>query len=86
MTAASYPLVIVGAGLAGWTVAREFRKLDATSPIVLVTSDSGDFYAKPTLSNAYAQNRTPEQLVTTHAQKWLKRYKWNCTRTPKSFG
>ena len=69
MIATSHPLVIVGAGLAGWTVARECRKLDATRSIVLVTSDSGDFYAKPTLSNAYAQKRTPEQLVTTPAQK-----------------
>ena len=32
------PLVIVGAGLAGWTTAREFRKLDTTTPIVLVLS------------------------------------------------
>lgn len=69
MIATSHPLVIVGAGLAGWTVAREFRKLDASRPIVMVTLDNGDFYAKPTLSNAYAQKRTPEQLVTTPAQK-----------------
>jgi len=61
--------VIVGAGLAGWTTAREFRKLDASTPIVLVTSDSGDFYAKPTLSNACAQKRSAEQLVTTPAAK-----------------
>ena len=62
-------LVIVGAGLAGWTTAREFRKLDTSTPIVLVTSDSGDFYAKPTLSNACAQKRSAEQLVTTPAAK-----------------
>ena len=62
-------LVIVGAGLAGWTTAREFRKLDANAPIVLVTADSGDFYAKPTLSNACAQKRSAEQLVTTPAAK-----------------
>ena len=69
MSATSHPLVIVGAGLAGWTVAREFRKLDATRAIVMVTLDNGDFYAKPTLSNAYAQKRTPDQLVTTAAAK-----------------
>ncbi len=63
------PLLIIGAGLAGWTTVREFRKLDATSPVVLVTADSGDFYAKPTLSNAYAQKRTPTQLVSTPAGK-----------------
>lgn len=62
-------LVIVGAGLAGWTTAREFRKLDTSTPIVLLTSDSGDFYAKPTLSNACAQKRSAEQLVTTPAAK-----------------
>lgn len=62
-------MVIVGAGLAAWTTAREFRKLDASTPIVLVTSDSGDFYAKPTLSNACAQKRSAEQLVTTPAAK-----------------
>ena len=62
-------LVIVGAGLAGWTTAREFRKLDANAPIVLVTADGGDFYAKPTLSNACAQKRSADQLVTTPAAK-----------------
>jgi rubredoxin-NAD+ reductase len=65
----SAPLLIIGAGLAGWTTVREFRKLDTNTPIVLVTADSGDFYAKPTLSNAYAQKRTPAQLVTTPAAK-----------------
>lgn len=61
------PVLILGAGLAGWTVARELRKLDATVPVVLVTADSGDFYAKPSLSNAFAQGRSAAQLVTTPA-------------------
>jgi len=61
------PLIIIGAGLAGWTTVREFRKLDTTTPVVLVTADNGDFYAKPTLSNAFGQKRSPQQLVTTPA-------------------
>ena len=61
------PVVIIGAGLAGWTTAREFRKLDTTTPVVMVTADSGDFYAKPSLSNAFAQGRLPAQLVSTPA-------------------
>ena len=65
----SLPVVIVGAGLAGWTTARELRKLDAATPIVLVTADSGDFYAKPTLSNAFAQAKLPAQLVSTPAAR-----------------
>lgn len=65
------PLIIIGAGLAGWTTVREFRKLDPTTPIVLVTADNGDFYAKPSLSNAFAQKRTPDQLVSTPAAKMV---------------
>ena len=63
------PIIIIGAGLAGWTTAREFRKLDATTPVVVITADSGDFYAKPTLSNAFAQKKAPDQLVVTPAAK-----------------
>jgi rubredoxin-NAD+ reductase len=65
----SQSLIIVGAGLAGWTTAREFRKLDTTMQLMLVTADSGAFYAKPSLSNAFAQGRLPAQLVSTPAAK-----------------
>lgn len=61
------PIIIIGAGLAGWTTARELRKLDKTTPVLLITADSGDFYAKPSLSNAFTQKRAPAQLVTTPA-------------------
>ena len=63
------PILIIGAGLAGWTTAREFRKLDTTTPVVMITADSGDFYAKPSLSNAFAQGKGPAQLVSTPAAK-----------------
>ena len=63
------PLVVVGAGLAGWTTVREFRKLDSVTRVIVVTADGGDFYAKPGLSNALAQKRTPGQLVSTPAAK-----------------
>lgn len=62
-----HPLIIIGSGLAGWTTVREFRKLEAQRPIVLVCADDGDFYSKPTLSNAFGQKRSPAQLVTTPA-------------------
>ncbi len=60
-------MIIIGSGLAGYTLAREFRKLDKTTPLMLITRDAGDFYSKPMLSNALAQNKTAEQLVTTKA-------------------
>lgn len=65
----SRPVLVIGAGLAGWTTVREFRKLDSSTPVVVVTADSGDFYAKPSLSNAFAQGRLPAQLVSTPAAK-----------------
>ena len=63
------PIIIIGAGLAGWTTARELRKRDANTPVMLITADSGDFYAKPSLSNAFAQGRAPAQLVSTPAAR-----------------
>lgn len=69
------PLIIVGAGLAGWSTAREFRKLDADTPVLLITADRGDFYAKPSLSNAFAQGRTPAQLISTPAAKMAQTHK-----------
>jgi rubredoxin-NAD+ reductase len=60
-------IVIIGAGLAGYTAAREFRRLDKTTPVIVITADEGGFYSKPMLSNAFAQNKRAEQLVTQTA-------------------
>lgn len=61
------PTVILGSGLAGYTLARELRKLDATAPLVVVTRDDGALYSKPMLSNALAAGRTPAALATLDA-------------------
>lgn len=57
------PILIVGSGLAGYTVARELRKLDKETPLTIVTTDDGCFYSKPMLSNALAGGKTPQALV-----------------------
>lgn len=36
-------VVVVGSGLAGYTVVRELRKLDAAVPITLLSADHGSF-------------------------------------------
>ncbi|HIQ52344.1 MAG TPA: FAD-dependent oxidoreductase, partial [Pseudomonas pachastrellae] len=51
------PLVIVGTGLAGYNLAKEFRKLDNQRPMLLVSADDGRFYSKPLLSTGFAKGR-----------------------------
>lgn len=57
------PVVIIGSGLAGYTVAREFRKLDGEAPLVMLSSDHGGLYSKPMLSNAFAQKKDADALL-----------------------
>lgn len=61
------PVVIVGTGHAGYTTARELRKHDTQTPLVLVTADDGTSYTKPMLSNAMARGKTPDQLAQATA-------------------
>lgn len=61
-------IVIIGSGLAGYTIIRELRKLDKTVPITLISREPGYFYSKPMLSTALASNKTAEQLVSTNAE------------------
>lgn len=61
------PIVVLGSGLAGYTLVRELRKLDRNTPVTLITRDSGDYYSKPMLSNALAQGKNAATLVITAA-------------------
>jgi rubredoxin-NAD+ reductase len=63
------PLAIIGSGLAGYTLAREFRRLDKERPLVIVTADDGRFYSKPMLSNALAQRKEVDALAMSDAGK-----------------
>ena len=66
-TPQSSAIVIIGSGLAGYTVIREVRKLDKSVPITLITREPGYFYSKPMLSTALAGKKEVVQLVTTPA-------------------
>jgi rubredoxin-NAD+ reductase len=60
-------IVIIGSGLAGYTLVREIRKLDKTVPITLVTREPGYFYSKPMLSTALTSKKEAAQLISTPA-------------------
>lgn len=63
------PVVIVGTGLAGYTTAREFRKHDDQTPLIIVTADDGTSYSKPMLSNALARGKTAAELAQATADQ-----------------
>jgi len=66
------PIIVLGSGLAGYTIVRELRKLNRDIPITLVSRDSGDYYSKPMLSNAFAQHKDAASLVLTPAAEMAK--------------
>jgi len=78
-----HPLVILGAGMAGYGLARELRALDRDLPILVVTADAGEQYPKPQLSAALAKGQRPEQLIQATADQLAERLGLQIrTRTP----
>lgn len=63
------PLVIVGTGLSGYTLARELRKRDTTTPLLLISADDGASYSKPMLSAALDKGKSAETLVIASAEQ-----------------
>ncbi len=66
------PLVIIGTGLGGYSLAREVRKLDPNLALVLISADDGRYYSKPMLSNAYTSGKTPETIANADATTMAK--------------
>lgn len=66
---AAGPIVIVGAGMAAYGVARELRKLDQETPLTIIAGDAGGAYSKPMLSNAIALGKGAAQLVSHSADQ-----------------
>ncbi len=63
------PIIIIGSGMAGYTLAREFRKLNTEQELVMICADDAVNYAKPTLSNALVGKKAPEQIGLGDAEK-----------------
>lgn len=77
------PVVILGTGLAGYGLAREFRKYDTETPLIMITSDDGRSYSKPMLSTGYTKDTSANDLAQLDAGsmgKLLKASVWTMTR------
>ncbi|MBM3114779.1 FAD-dependent oxidoreductase [Jeongeupia naejangsanensis] len=63
------PIVIIGSGHGGYTLARAYRKLNRTRPVVVVTADDGADYPKPQLSHAFGNGASAERLIRQTASE-----------------
>jgi rubredoxin-NAD+ reductase len=61
-------IVIIGSGLAGYNLVKEFRKHDGETPLVLITEDDGSYYSKPMLSTGYTKETSAADLVIEAAK------------------
>lgn len=61
------PVVIIGTGLAGYGLAKEFRKHDDSTPLILITSDDGRSYSKPMLSTGFTKGTSADDLAMADA-------------------
>jgi rubredoxin-NAD+ reductase len=62
------PVIIVGTGLAGYNLAKEFRKINKDQPLTLLTFDDGRNYSKPMLSTGFTKAKTADQLAMADAE------------------
>lgn len=77
------PVVILGTGLAGYGLAKEFRKHDQETPLILITSDDGRSYSKPMLSTGYTKDQGADDLAQLDAGSMARNLKasvWTMTK------
>lgn len=70
-----HPVVIIGTGLAGYNVAKEFRKHDQDTQLIIITADDGRSYSKPMLSTGFTKNTTADDLAMADAGKMAQQLK-----------
>ncbi len=61
------PLVVIGTGLAGYNLVKEFRKADSDRPVIMITSDDGRQYSKPMLSTGFSKQKDADGLAMNDA-------------------
>lgn len=57
-----YSVIIIGSGLAGYNLAKEFRKLDKEASLLILTKDDGHNYSKPMLSTGFTKGKAADDL------------------------
>lgn len=61
------PIIIIGTGLSGYSLVREIRKQDKTTPLLMITADDGHSYSKPMLSTGFTKGKSADELAQADA-------------------
>lgn len=69
MSQVTAPVIVIGTGLAGYSLVKEFRKQDAQAPVLMITADDGRNYSKPMLSTGFTKGKTASDLAMADAGK-----------------
>ncbi len=64
---AAHPIVVIGTGLSGYTLGKEFRKYDQATPLLFLTADDGRSYSKPMISTGFTKNKQADELAMADA-------------------
>ena len=68
------PVVILGTGLAGYGLAKEFRKSDDSTPLILITSDDGR------TPSPCSPPGIPRTMAPTTSPSWMRAVWPGCSR------
>jgi rubredoxin-NAD+ reductase len=69
MSQVKAPVIVIGTGLAGYSLVKEFRKQDAETPVLMITADDGRNYSKPMLSTGFTKGKSANELAMGDAGK-----------------
>jgi rubredoxin-NAD+ reductase len=69
------PIIIIGTGLAGYNLGKEFRKIDRETPLVYITADDGRSYSKPMLSTGFTKEKSADDLAMADADTMAQQLK-----------
>jgi rubredoxin-NAD+ reductase len=55
-------IVVIGSGLAAYSLVREFRKIDTETAVLILSQDDAHSYSKPMLSTGFTKNKSADEL------------------------
>ncbi|MFT4924781.1 MAG: rubredoxin-NAD+ reductase [Phenylobacterium sp.] len=62
-----FDIIIIGSGLGGYNLVKEFRRLNTEASILMICADDGRYYSKPMLSTGFAKNKSATDLMMKSA-------------------